>query len=147
MADTVPPLQTVWLVTAFTVGVGSTWMLAILFVVVEHPFAVAVTLILSVRGAVPELENVVFMLPLPPKEPPALAGTSLDQVYVVAPPAELLKLMAAVPPLQMFWLVGDAATTGYVFTEMFTGPKLCWQLFEFVISTVTEAPLASVVEL
>jgi hypothetical protein len=113
-AAVLAPLQTIWLLTAFTVGVGLTVIVKVRGVPVQvtPPLVkLGVTVMVAVTGVVPVLTaGKEAMLPVP------LAARPMDvvllvQLYVVpatAPP----KLTAAVlAPLQTIWLL-TAFTVG-----------------------------------
>src|SRR5438105_3715795 len=76
-AAVLPVLHTTWLLTAFTVGVGSTLMLK-LFVLPLHVPYTGVTTMFAVTAVVPALLTLntpMFPLPLPARPMPVLSFT------------------------------------------------------------------------
>lgn len=110
------PLHTVWLPTAFTVGVGFTVMVNVLGVP-GHPLALGVTVMVAVTGVLPVLVAVKApMFPLPDAANP-MEGVLFVHVNEVpgTGPAKLTAVVVA--PLHTVWLV-MAFTVGVGFTVM-----------------------------
>lgn len=116
MAVVAAPLHTVWLPTAFTVGVGFTVMVNVLGVP-GHPLAVGVTVMVAVTGVVPVLVAVnTPMFPLPEAAKP-MEGVLFVQENVLPGTGPLMLMAVLLPPLQMVWLA-MAFTVGVGFTVM-----------------------------
>ena len=115
-AAVVLPLQSTWLATAATFGVGFTVIVNV-EAVPEQPLAVGVTVMVAVTGAVPLLTAVKEgILPFPAAARP-MDGVLFVHAYVV-PATGPLKLTAAVALLlQTTWLA-KALTEGVGFTVM-----------------------------
>jgi hypothetical protein len=97
----IAPLQTVWLATGSTVGVGLTNTVAVTGVP-GQPLAVGVIVKVTVIGALEELVSVPLMLPVPLAAiPVTVAVLSLVQLNVV-PAIEPVKTIVVIEaPLQM----------------------------------------------
>jgi hypothetical protein len=110
------PAHTVWLPTAFTVGVGVTVMVNARGVP-GHPLAVGVTVMVAVTGVAPAftpLKAAMFPLPEAPKPMDGLLFVQAKDVPVMGPP----KFTAVTgAPLHTVWL-GTAFTVGVGFTVM-----------------------------
>lgn len=115
-AFVVLPLQSTWLATAATVGVGLTVMVNVLDVPVQ-PFADGVTVIVATTGVVPVFTAVKLAIsPLPEAAKP-IEVLSFVQLYNVPPTAPVNDTVAVEALLQITWLL-ITATVGIGFTVM-----------------------------
>ena len=102
-AVAVAPLQSVWLGTVFTVGVGFTVMVNVIGVPGQLP-ATGVTVTVEVTGAVPVFVAVKEAILPDPEVPRPMDALLFVQLYPVTP-ADPVKAIAAVgAPLQIVWL-------------------------------------------
>ena len=153
IAVVVAPLHSVWLATAFTVGVGFTVIVNVIGVPVQvTPLLVyvGVTVIVATTGAVPVLIAVkLAILPVPVAASPILVLLFV-QLYTV-PAALPVKVTAAVGwPLHNVWLA-TALTVGIGFTvivKVIVAPVQVTPALVYVgvtiIVAVTGAPVALV---
>jgi hypothetical protein len=133
-ADVVAPLHSVWLETAFTVGVG----LTVIVKVVDaptHPLAVGVTMITAVTGAL-----AVFVAVNAAISPVPVAASPIEVALFVqlnvVPLTEPLKLTAVVvAPLHKVWF-DTLFTSGVGLIDTATLPVIvAWQFVVVLVAT------------
>lgn len=104
------PLQTTWLATAATVGVGLT-VIVKLVGVPGHPLNTGVTVIVATVGTAPVFTPVKTAILPDPLAPKPIEGSLLVQLNVVPTTAPLNVIAAVLFPLHTTWLP-TAATVG-----------------------------------